>query len=497
MNNTLTTTLQAGYPSGLQSVLLGSAKDGDSILPDCKISLPLASLNRHGLIAGATGTGKTKTVQLLAEQLASHGVPSLLMDLKGDLSGIAIAGATNSKLEHRLKISQQHWTAQGFTTEFLSLSEQPGLPLRGTITEFGPILLAKMLDLNDTQAGVVAIIFKYCSDEKIPLVDLSDLNHLLKHFAGDSRKALQQQYGYFSSASVGSLQRKVLELEQQGAARFFGEPSFAVADLCRTDTNGKGIISLLRLQDIQSKPKLFATFMLGLLTEIYESFPEVGDSEKPKLVVVIDEAHLLFKQASPALLEKIESIVRLIRSKSVGIFFCTQSPKDLPDAILGQLGTKIQHAMRAFTAKDRKAIKAIAENYPLTEYYDVAQLLTSLGTGEAVVTTLAKSGQPTPLAAVFLDAPQSRMGPLSTDELSAVVSQSTIYDKYITRLKRDTASEKLSQRLRTTSKPEKSTRRLKKESDSMLSSLSKNTMVRQMGRTLMRELVRSISKLLK
>ncbi|GJM63778.1 helicase HerA-like domain-containing protein [Persicobacter diffluens] len=462
---------------------------------ECRVNIPLATLNRHGLVAGATGTGKTKTIQVLAEGLSDHQVPVLLMDLKGDLSGLAASGSRHPKIEER----QQHigipFVPKSFPVELMSLSNDYGIPLRATITEFGPILLSKVLDLNETQSGVLAVLFKYLDDEAIPLVDLKDLKKALRFIMEDGKQEFESSYGRVSSASVGAIQRKIIALEQQGAEQFFGEPSFEIDDLMRLDQNQKAFISIMRLTDIQDRPALFSSFMLSLLVELYESLPEQGDADRPKLVIFIDEAHLLFREASDALVDQLEIIVKLIRSKGVGLFFCTQAPDDIPNPILGQLGLRVQHALRAVTAKDRKAIKLVAENFPLSDFYKTEEALTSLGIGEALFTCLNEKGIPTPLVATYLLAPRSRMGVLSDPELAKQLSRSELMPKYQKAIDRDSAFEMLNRRMveeEDVPKPNSPKAQRNPASDSLLESLSKNTFVRQMGRTVIRELSRGL-----
>jgi len=390
--------MNAGYKFEGESVMLGAAKLGEDVMTETFIRIPLETLNRHGLIAGATGTGKTKTLQILAEQLSSKGVPSLVMDIKGDLSGVAVPSAGHPKIDERHTKIGYPFISGASPVEFLSLSDEKGARLRATVSEFGPVLFSKILELNDTQQGIVSVVFKYCDDNQLALLDLKDMKKVLQYITGDGKDAVQEEYGRISTSSVGTIMRKIIELEQQGAELFFGERSFDVDDLCRVDDEGKGVISILRLTDIQDKPKLFSTFMLQILAEIYANFPEEGDLDRPKLAIFIDEAHLVFDKASDALMDQIEVIVKLIRSKGVGLFFVTQNPTDIPEEVLSQLGLKVQHALRAFTAKDRKAIKLAAQNYPLTDFYDVDQLLTELGIGEAIVSALDSKGRPTPLA---------------------------------------------------------------------------------------------------
>ncbi|MCW9066740.1 MAG: DUF853 domain-containing protein, partial [Ignavibacteriaceae bacterium] len=383
-------------------ITLGGAIYEGECINNLFVNIPLKTLNRHGLIAGATGTGKTKTLQIITEQLSSKSIPVLVMDVKGDLSGIAKPGTVNPKIEERHQKIGLQYTAEGFPVEMLSLSEEKGVRLRATVSEFGPVLLSKILELNDTQASFVSLIFKYCDDAHLPVLDLKDFKRVLQYISDEGKADIEKEYGKISTTSVGTILRKVIELEQQGAEKFFGEKSFEVDDLTRIDNKGRGIISIIRLVDLQDKPKLFSTFMLSLLAEIYSSFPEEGDIAQPKLAIFIDEAHLIFKEASKALLEQIETIIKLIRSKGVGVFFCTQNPTDVPASVLSQLGLKVQHALRAFTAKDRQMIKLTAENYPTSEYYKTDEMLTSLGIGEAAITALNEKGIPTPLAATLL-----------------------------------------------------------------------------------------------
>ncbi|MDX1721418.1 MAG: helicase HerA-like domain-containing protein, partial [Salegentibacter mishustinae] len=389
---------QAYNPKG-DYIHLGAAMLNGETFADAAVKIPLKTMNRHGLIAGATGTGKSKTLQILAENLSQKGVPVLLMDVKGDLSGIAKPSNGEEFLHERHKKLGFPFESSKSPVEFLTISEQNGVRLRATVSEFGPILLSRILNVTPTQEGILAIIFKYCDDHHLPLLDLKDLKKMLQYVTDEGRETIENEYGRISSASTGAILRKIVALEQQGAERFFGERSFEVTDLTRKDENGHGYVNIMRLTDIQDKPKLFSTFMLSLLAEIYTTFPEEGDSDKPKLVLFIDEAHLIFKEASDALLDQIESIVKLIRSKGVGLYFVTQNPTDVPSEVLGQLGLKIQHALRAFTAKDRKSIKLSAENYPISKYYDTKNELTELGIGEALVSALDEKGRPSALAA--------------------------------------------------------------------------------------------------
>ena len=439
--------IEKGYATKGDFITMGSAiLDGETVT-NAFVKIPLKTLNRHGLIAGATGTGKTKTLQVIAENLSDKGIPVLLMDLKGDLSGLAQPSPGHPKIDERHAKIGIPFEAKGFPVEILSLSEQGGVKLRATVSEFGPVLLSRILDLSETQEGIVAVVFKYCDDNKMPLLDLKDFKKVLQYATGEGKKEFQDSYGRISTSSTGTILRKIIELEQQGAELFFGEKSFDVEDLVRINEDGRGYINILRLTDIQDRPKLFSTFMLSLLAEIYSTFPEQGDSDRPELILFIDEAHLIFKEASKALMDQIESIVKLIRSKGIGLYFVTQNPTDVPDDVLAQLGLKVQHALRAFTAKDRKAIKLTAENYPDSEFYDTKEVLTSLGIGEALISALDEKGRPTPLAATMLRAPMSRMDVLTDSELKSVVDNSKLVKKYNDIVDRESAYEILNEKI--------------------------------------------------
>ena len=440
--------IDEGYTTKGDYITIGAAMLAEEAITNAFVKIPLKTLNRHGLIAGATGTGKTKTLQVLAENLSEKGIPVLLMDLKGDLSGLAQPSPGHPKIEQRHAKIGIPFKASNFPVEILSLSEQDGVKMRATVSEFGPTLLSRILDLSVTQEGIVAVIFKYCDDHKLPLLDLKDFKKVLHYATNEGKSEFTEEYGRISTSSTGAILRKVIELEQQGADLFFGEKSFDVADLTRVDNTGKGYINILRLTDIQDRPKLFSTFMLSLLAEIYATFPEQGDNDRPELILFIDEAHLLFREASKALLNQIESIVKLIRSKGIGLYFVTQNPTDIPEEVLSQLGLKIQHALRAFTAKDRKAIKLAAENYPISSYYDTKEILTSLGIGEALVSALDEKGRPTPLAATLLRAPMSRMDVLTDDELAQLIRKSSLVKKYGELIDRESAYEILNDKIK-------------------------------------------------
>jgi DNA helicase HerA-like ATPase len=426
------------------------------------------------------------------------------MDIKGDLSGIAAKGSENPKPKERHEKIGIPYELHANPVELLTLSNEKGVKLRATVTEFGPVLFSRILGLNDTQTGVVAMAFKYCDEKQMPLVDLKDFKKVLQFFTNEGKDEIEKDYGSVASATVGAILRKVMELEQQGAEIFFGEPSFEVDDLLRIDENGMGVINIIRLTDIQDRPKLFSTFMLSLLAEIYSSFPEMGDADAPKLCIFIDEAHLVFQEASKALLDQLEAIIKLIRSKGVGIYFITQNPADIPDAILGQLGLKIQHALRAFTAKDRKAIKLAAENYPSSEFYDTETLLTELGIGEAFVTVLSERGTPTPLAHTLMRAPSSRMDILTPDEIDAILSKSNLAKKYNRVVDNESAYEILQAKIaqaqeeaqqeeirQQQEKANKSTTPNKEEKSAVVQALD-STVGRQVMRTAAKEIMRGL-----
>lgn len=445
--DTFKQTMHNGYTFKGEYITLGGAVYEGQPLDNVYVNIPLKTLNRHGLIAGATGTGKTKSLQVMAEHLSKKGVPVLLMDLKGDLSGISMCGEVKPFILERLGKMGLDFQPQAFPTELLSISKQKGIRMRATISEFGSVLLSRILELSDVQEGVLAVVFKYCDDHSLPLLDLKDLKKILQYATEEGKASFDKEYGTISKSSTSAILRKLVELEHQGGDLFFGERSFDPQDLLRTNAAGEGYVNIIRLTDIQDRPKLFSTFMLSLLAEIYTTFPEVGDLAKPKLVIFIDEAHLIFNEASKPLLNQLENIVKLIRSKGIGLIFCTQNPTDIPDAVLSQLGLKVQHAIRAFTAKDRKAIKLTAENYPTSEFYDITDTLTSLGTGEALITALNEKGIPTPLVATMMRAPMSRMDILSEEEINQLVDKSELVAKYNEVIDRESAYELLNKKI--------------------------------------------------
>ena len=445
--DTFKQTMHSGYTFKGDYITLGGAVYEGQPLDKVYVNIPLKTLNRHGLIAGATGTGKTKSLQVMAEHLSKKGVPVLLMDLKGDLSGIGMSGEVKPFILERLGKMGLDFQPQAFPTELLSISKQKGIRMRATISEFGSVLLSRILELSDVQEGVLAVVFKYCDDHSLPLLDLKDLKKILQYATEEGKASFDKEYGTISKSSTSAILRKLVEIEHQGGDLFFGERSFDPQDLLRTNAAGEGYVNIIRLTDIQDRPKLFSTFMLSLLAEIYTTFPEVGDLAKPKLVIFIDEAHLIFNEASKPLLNQLENIVKLIRSKGVGLIFCTQNPTDIPDAVLSQLGLKVQHAIRAFTAKDRKAIKLTAENYPTSEFYDITETLTSLGTGEALITALNEKGIPTPLVSTMMRAPMSRMDILSDEEINLLVDKSELVTKYNEVIDRESAYELLNKKI--------------------------------------------------
>ncbi len=440
------TTIDSAFAFQGDSIILGTAMLDKAAVEKTLVKLPLNMVSRHGLIAGATGTGKTKTIQVLAESLSQKGIGVLLMDIKGDLSGIARPGTENPKITERAGKIGIDWKPSQMPVELMSISKEKGLRLRATVSEFGPLLLSKILELNDNQQGAVTIIFKFCDDHQMPLLDIRDFREALRYLTNEGKDQIKE-YGAITSATSGVIMRKLLEVEQQGGDVFFGEKSFEVNDLLRKDANGHGFLSVIRLCDIQDKPKLFSTFMLCLLAEIYKTFPEMGDKAAPKLAIFIDEAHLVFKDATKALMDQLEQVIKLIRSKGVGIYFCTQVPSDIPESVLGQLGSKIQHAMRAVTANDRKDIKLVAQNYPETEFYKTELLMTEMGIGEAMISVLNEKGIPAPLVHVLLSPPTTRMDILTSEEQDQIVNSSSIAASYNQVIDRTSAYEMLTNKM--------------------------------------------------
>lgn len=506
--------IRSGYTFDTESVELGVLVDEGQPVPDVKIRLSLSMLNRHGLVAGATGTGKTKTLQLMAEQISRAGVPVFAADIKGDLSGLAVPGVASEKLLSRTAAIGQDYVPQACPVEFYALGgEGVGVPLRATIHSFGPLLLAKVLGLNETQESSLALVFHYADSHNLMLLDLKDLTALLTFLTSDDGKGELAGIGGLSKATVGVILRQLSALAAQGGDTFFGEPEFQTADLLKVTPDGRGVISLLELPNLAGRPALFSTFLMWLLAELYQDLPEAGDLDKPKLVFFFDEAHLLFTDASTAFLSAIEQTVRLIRSKGIGVFFVTQTPKDVPETVLAQLGSRVQHQLRAHTPNDAKALKATVNTYPRTGY-DLAERLQQLGIGEAIVTVLNPSGAPTPVAWTRMRAPQASMEPLDAAAMAAGVRSSAMQATYGTAIDRESAYEVLNARLQAGAEaaarekaaaeqakadaarareeaPSASGGRQRREK-SLFEQITANTMVRQMARTAAREITRSL-----
>jgi DNA helicase HerA-like ATPase len=448
MDQAFRDAMTAGYTLTEPSLVIGSAMHEGELFNDTRVQIALSMMNRHGLIAGATGTGKTKTLQLLAGQLSLAGVPVFVADIKGDLTGLAAAGdGTNAKVQERAASMAWTFAPAGHPVEFLSLTGKLGAQVRASVHSFGPLLLGRVLGLNDTQTSILSLVFKYCDDNDLALLDLKDLTATLKYLSSDEGKPILADYGGMSTASVGVLLRSIVVLEQEGADVFFGEPEFDVADLMQVAPDGKGVISVLELSDVMDKPRLLSTFMLWMLAQLYESMPEAGDLPKPKLCFFFDEAHLLFDDASDALLEQIERTARLIRSKGVGVYFVTQTPTDVPSSVLAQLGNRVQHALRVFTPDDADALRKTARTFPMTDFYDIEKTITSLGTCEALVTVLSPRGVPTPLAATRLLPPDSLMAPIDEVQFRGRIATSPLQAKYGTPIDRDSAYELITARI--------------------------------------------------
>ncbi len=497
-NTTFLQTIKDGYTFKGESFKIGCGMLDGKVVDGADVFIPMKTMNRHGLIAGATGTGKTKTLQVLAEGLSDTSVPVVMMDIKGDLSGIAAAGTVNDKITERTQLLHIDFKPAAYPVDLLTLSNQPGARLRATVSEFGPVLLSKILGLNETQGGFVAMIFKYCDDNKLPLLDLKDFIKVLQFVSNEGKAKMEKSYGKISTTSTGTILRKVIELQQQGADIFFGEKSFEVDDLMRISDDGRGMISIIRVTDLQDRPKLFSTFMLQLLAELYATCPEEGDMDKPRLVMFIDEAHLIFEEASDALLKQIETIIKLIRSKGIGIYFCTQNPMDIPASVLAQLGLKVQHALRAFTAADRRSIRQTADNYPETAFYTTEDLITHLGIGEALVTILNEKGIPTPLVHCMIRPPQSRMDILTEAEITGLVSKSKIAAKYNQVIDSESAYEMLTEKLEEAEKRSEEQKQQEVETKKERKSTAKekgildNPVVKSMTRTAGNSLVRTL-----
>lgn len=484
--------IQKSYQTSQPAIHLGSAILEGEIITEAKVNLPLKMMNRHGLVAGATGSGKTRTLQVLAEQLSAAGVPVFMSDIKGDLSGIGQAGKTNPALEERSQILGTSFQPTGYPVELYSLSGKKGAQMRATILEFGPILLSKIFELNDTQSGVLAILFKYADDKDLPMVDLNDLKKVLAYLSdGPGAAEIKSDYGSISSSTAGTILRKIVALEQQGIGTIFGEKSFDITDLINR-VDGQGVISLLNVSDVQDKPALFSTFMLSILAELYQKLPEAGDLDKPKLVFFLDEAHLLFKDAPRAFLDQIEQVIRLIRSKGVGIFFCTQMAQDIPVSVLSQLGNRVQHVLRAFTPQDADALKQTVKTYPRSDYYAIDQILTTLGIGQALITVLNEKGIPTEVAATHLLPPNSIMGPMTQADYENHVTSSDVYLKYKDPIDPESAYELLTKRMDDQARIEASAKeeviqaKQQKEEKGMITEMLTSPLAKQIGREVVR-----------
>ena len=501
--------VRPGYAFEGAALELGGLMTDADTLSDVHIKIPLGMLNRHGLVAGATGTGKTKTLQLLAEQLAANGVPVFAADIKGDLSGLSTPGQSNEKITARAASVGQAWEAKGFPVEYFALGGQgTGIPLRATITSFGPTLLSKVLGLNDTQESSLGLVFHYADKAGLPLLDLQDLRAVVSHLTSDEGKGDLKDLGGLSSATAGVILRELIAFADQGADVFFGEPEFDTREFLRTTTDGKGIISLVELPNLQDRPALFSTFLMWLLADLFHDLPEVGDPEKPSLVFFFDEAHLLFADASKDFLQAITQTVRLIRSKGVGVFFVTQSPTDVPDDVLAQLGSRVQHQLRAATPNDAKALKATVNTYPTSSYDDLGQVILTLGIGEAIVTVMNERGAPTPVAWTRLRAPESLMAPADPAAMEASVKGSPLYAKYSEVIDRESAREKLAAKVEAGAQtaeqesqqgggehvpyPRKSSTRRPAEKDGVVEKVMKSSATKEFMRTAAREIVRGV-----
>lgn len=483
-----TEAISQSYSFKNPSIYLGAGVYEGEILSEAKVNLSLRMMTRHGLVTGATGSGKTRTLQLIAEQLSAAGVPVFIPDMKGDLSGIAIPGPVNGRIEERAEALKMNYTPAGFPVELYSLSGKSGAQMRATVTEFGPVLLSRILELNDVQTGVLNVVFKYADDKNLPIVDFKDLKKVLHYLTeGEGAEEIRHDYGKISTSTSGTILRKIVSLEQQGIDHIFGEPSFDIDDLFQK-VDGQGVISLLNVSDVQQQPSIFSTFMLALLAEIYQALPEAGDLDKPKLVFFLDEAHLLFNNASNAFLDQIDQIIRLIRSKGVGIFFCTQLTSDVPASVLSQLGNRVHHVIRAFTPNDVKSLKATIKTFPHSAFYNMEQQFTQLGTGQAFITVLNEKGIPTETVVTHLIPPASLMGPLPPEDYQDMLRQSDIYRKYSQPVDPQSAYEILGQRMRHPAPPEKQARkpgRPRKEK-SALEEVMGSSVARQVGRELVR-----------
>ncbi len=490
-------SISKSYSISGSSIYLGAGIYQGEILAEAKVNLPLKMMNRHGLVTGATGSGKTRTLQLLAEQLSNAGVCVFMPDMKGDVSGLAKDGVANEKINERASALGIQYAAAGFPVELYSLSGKAGSQMRATITEFGPVLLSKVLELNEVQSGVLMILFKYADDNALPIVDLNDLKKVLNYLTeGEGAAEIKGDYGKISSATASTILRKIVALEQQGVDQLFGEKSFDIDDLFEK-VDGRGVISLLNVADVQSQPAIFSTFILALLAELYQNLPEAGDLDKPKLVFFFDEAHLLFKDAPKAFMDQIDQIIRLIRSKGVGVFFCTQVSQDVPANVLAQLGNRVHHVIRAFTPNDVKALKETIKSFPKSEFYDMEQQFTQLGTGQAFITVLNEKGIPTETVVTHLAPPSSLMGPLTPQEYQSHLDSSYMYKKYKETVDPRSAFEMLDEKMQSARKEEEKQEEIKQEEKtssraavrkerSTLDEVLSSPVTKQIGRELVR-----------
>jgi DNA helicase HerA-like ATPase len=487
--------INASYSPAGASIYLGAGVYEKQIVPEAKVNLPLRMMNRHGLVTGATGSGKTRTLQLIAEQLSAAGVPVFMPDIKGDLSGMAAEGAANDKINERAAALGIPYAPGAFPVELYSLSGKLGAQMRATVTEFGPVLLSKVLELNEVQSSVLMILFKYADDKELPIVDLNDLKKVLNYLSeGAGAAEIKDTYGKISPATSGTILRKMVSLEQQGVNQLFGEKSFDIDDLLEK-VDGRGVISILNVSDVQQQPMIFSTFMLALLAEIYQALPEAGDLEKPRLVFFLDEAHLLFKDAPKAFMDQIEQVIRLIRSKGVGVFFCTQVTQDVPASVLSQLGNRVHHVIRAFTPNDVRDLKETIRTFPKSEFYDMEQQFTQLGIGQAFITVLNDKGIPTETVVTHLAPPASRMGPLTPPEYQQLLDQSEMYRKYKESVDPRSAFEILSERVQairqeqeamTPASTPRSPARTTRAEKSTFEQVMTSPVARQVGRELVR-----------
>ena len=488
--------VKASYNPKGAYIYLGAGILEGNILADAQVNLALKMINRHGLIAGATGTGKTRTLQLIAEQLSDSGVPVFMLDVKGDLSGLALEGQTNQALIDRGNAVGVPFQPASFPVELFSLTGNKGTTMRIKVSDVGPILLARILELNDTQTGVLAAIFKYAQDHNMPLVDFNDVKKLLSYLAdGPGSEEIKDDYGKISTSSSGTILRKIVAIEQQGVAHIFGEKEFDIRDLFQK-VDGKGVISLLNISDVQDQPVLFSTFLLSILAQLFKNLPEVGDLDKPKLVFFFDEAHLLFKDASKTFMTQVEQIVRLIRSKGVGIFFCTQSPTDVPESVLAQLGNRIQHALRAFTPNDAENLRKTVKTYPKSDFYAIDQILTSLGTGQALITVLNDKGIPTEVVATHLVPARAVMGPADTTTYDDLITRSDLYTKYQQREENRSAAEIIDEKMEIAAHQQEQLTRAKEEEKRSKSTSRRQTPLEAAQKTATTTLAREGVKLL-